>query len=315
MSGPTHDAYGNPYIGGHFQDQFNILEDDFPYQGPSPSGNGADGRPLSEWGMLARGKTLGKRCVVVFNNPTIAPPGQTGTPANNSPVNMLEVKGDDEYAMPLTLTLTPPQFFPVGTTIPADPQNLSGSQTNIDELNNAVAASPDLANPIVIIQWGVGGVSHQAICDIFNGLCVNITASWVRVQGAVEARNGGQTNLAYQLGATLGPGQPKDKNAQRTFFVGSLGDGVESSVFPVPAFAKSVYITGGAMVAGTTIFLGSIRFFSNNLGAAGTAGIAQFSQSGFNQVPIPIPNGGYYFSVINQAGEAARLHAIFELGI
>lgn len=259
--------------------------------------------------MLARGKTLGKKTNVFFN-----PPTSVGTPTN-SPLNMLEIKGEDEYALPLLITIAPPKYFPViGSTITADNiQDASGTIGNQDVDND----TPSWANPFVELQWGIGGHNTEAKVDILNGLCVNINASWVRIRGGIESILADTTSIrGYELAAFVGPGMPKQPNAQRTVQMSAgLNDTVASAVRAVPLFAKRVSVFATPDSA-TGLFACQVDFFRDSLGTAGTQQNGRVFLSGNNPQPVPIPNGSYYFQVTNLSGEhVARVQSVFELAI
>ncbi len=287
-----------------------FLDEPWPPHARSPQSEGPKPN-ISEWGMLVRGKTLGKSCIVSF-----APPAYGIGRVQNSPVNMLELQGDDEYAQAVSLVVSPPKvLLPLGTPVPDNNQNASGTQDNVQALGYDPAISPQFANPIVIVEWGIGGASNQVEADILNGLVLNLSCSFLRIKAQVETVGATTSNMVYQLSAFVGPGRPKDVNAQRTVIVAAgLGDGVESSPQALPRFAKRVSIQGGIALGNT--FVGRIRFWRDNVGAASTLPNGEILFSANNLTPQPIPNGSYYFTIVNQSGVAITpAMAVFELSI
>src|SRR5690606_3576226 len=92
------------------------LPQPFPPFPPREQQSGKE-KQLSEWGMLATGKTLGKRTVV------------QGTPGTQAPVDILTLSGEDDNALNLTICLCPPNYS-LSPTAPSNVQDLNSSQTN-----------------------------------------------------------------------------------------------------------------------------------------------------------------------------------------
>jgi len=304
------------------------IGDDFP--AGRPQQEGGPHKPLSEWGMLARGKTLGKSAIINFDTVALLSQQQ-----KNAQVNLLEVQGDDEYGMPLCLTLLPPKtLFPVPATI-VNEQNLSGTRDNIDAFDStaftAGIVQQAFTNVGCQVEWGIGGASCQVEADVLNGLCLNLSASWVRVRAFADVLAGQAGNNVYQLSAFLGPGNPKPTNAQRTLLLrnsagvqgGLVANGAESAPIPIPRFAKRVYVYGIATTAVPAVppilpitFVGSVRFWRDDLGA--TFSLLSNGETLITanvHEPSVIPNGSYYFTVINNSGQSAQIVAVFELAV
>lgn len=289
------DAYGNPY------DPSTFLPDDMPSRRDVQSAQGPD-KQLSEWAMLARGKTLGKSININYTGST--------NPAT-SPNNMFEVSGNDEDAFQLSIMLAPPKVY--GRTFTSDQlANASGSQDNrqVD-----FTSGTSFGNPFATIEWGIGGVSALAEADILNGLHLTVSASWLRIGASIDTP-GEMPSLstAYQIAAFVGPGRPKDNNAQRTLIASNVAINVQSAIQATPRFAKKVYLIGANNAH--TLFVGTIRFFRDSLGAD-IVGDVFFSGNALTSSPIP--NGGYYFAIVpgvaTDAPHGNFVNAVFELSI
>lgn len=275
------------------------IENDFP---PRSSGDRRSEAPRSEsteWGALARGKTLGKKANVIFQS--------AGGLNEFSPVNVLELRGDDDCALPLSLLLSPPRVInDVAITPGMNVQNLSGS-TTIAGGTNVTAA-----NPIAKVEWGIGGVAQEAICDIHQGLALNLSASFLRLSVAVEEVDITATSEVYELSAFIGPGMPKTiGGATRTIVIGNVANGVESGVFVVPNFARRVYVCASAGAGGGVPVL-TIRFYRS--GAPGDF-TAEYIFASNSPSPIPIPNGSYFFTVTPGFAGVKSISTIFDLAI
>ncbi len=270
--------------------------------------------PQTDWAFLAEGQTLGKKCNIIFTPPAFGV--RLETP---SPVNILQVQADDSKAHPLCVTLSPPQgVLPPIAGFPADSQGITGTADNIEGLNAPAGSQLVWANPVAVVEWGVGGISNRVECDFLNGLCLNLSASWVRIRAIVESVEATTSLMAYTLGANIGPGNPKPNNAQRTVLprIGALADGVESPVRPVPRYAKQVYVLGNVPIG--QVFIGHIRFYRDNQGPAGIVPCGDLLFTSNDHAPGLIPNGAMYFTVVNNSGAAAgnvTPYAVFDLAI
>lgn len=276
-----------------------FLPDDFPDR-PNQGRQGVQqGLPPTEWGQLAAGKTLGKRITIPYNRLL---PGES-----TSFLNMAEISGDDEDALQLSISLSPPTVFSGG--IPANLQNASGQQDNIE-----LPATVVFARPVANIDWGIGGVSHRATVDIVNGSHVEIAASWLRISGAIESPTGLTTTTAYVLGAFIGPGHGRPTSAQRTMnCVLPEVVSTRSSIQPIPRFAKNVIL--GGHVAFGNVMVADIIFFLDNVAGSD---VARYTWTANNPLPIPIPGGAMFWAVqSDQFGGASPgpLYAIFGLNI
>ncbi len=276
----------------------------------------------TDWGKLARGKTLGKRVVANFSAATSV------NDARGPFIDGLELKAgrsSDLHALPLNLTLSPPQVLypipPIG--YPRNLQDAGGGQDNvaIAELGDPTA-QPTFANPVALVEWGIGGIANFVKCDVLNGLCINLSTSYLRVSFGIETPrvNGTDTSLstmAYTLSAFVGPGQPKDLGAQYTLGTGIVLDGAESRCIAIPRYAKKVYVICGTDTAGI-IPLTELRFYRQIQAGSpptgvGVAGTLVFAAT--NPSSGVIPSGAYYFTVVNNTGASVRPQVVFDLAI
>jgi hypothetical protein len=245
--------------------------------------------------------------------------------AQQAPVDMITVEGDDLDAWQLVLTLHPPRVIPLPfdeVRQRLDNQNLTGEQTNSDI---SPRHFPGTKRPVrwppleALIEFGVGGVSTEAIVDYLNGVTLSVTASYLRVHALVsQSKRDGDifgTSAAYYLAAHVGPGFVKSL-AQRTIFVGDVRNREESDVFDVPKFAKRASVIGSGRSHAhhhhrePILFTGWIRFWQS---PDGSGGVGDFFVSGNQPMASDIPNGGQYFSVFNESGRHMKLSTPFEL--
>lgn len=290
---------------------FDGLDEDEAYVIP-----GADGRYLedgasqtrradanSAFNQLSAGRTLGKRVVVDFT-----PIAFGGAFVQPSPVNMLELRGEDKYAMQVALTLSPPKV--IVAPAPPDLQSATGEVDNTGTLLLPVGYS--FANPVVIAEWGIGGVSNRVEADFANGLVLNLSASFLRISAFVDAQVQETTvRSLYVLSAFVGPGFAKANNAQRTQVNFPTGN-----IFPTPAYAKTVVVTGATFVAPT--WSARITFFRDTAGAQPMAqfvfGDGTAAAGGINR-PIDVPNGGYYWRITRLYAGAGVDNTTFDLAV
>jgi hypothetical protein len=293
------------------------------YGDPIYPGNGYPRRPgedragLSAFGRLAMGQTLGKSSILIYDHEL--------EQAQQAPVDMLTIEGDDLDASQLVLTLHPPRVIPLPFYViqeRLDQQNLTGEQTN-----GEVTAGhfPGTHHPIrwppleAKIQFGTGGVSTEAVVDYINGVTLSVTASFLRANALVtQSKRDGDifgTSAAYYLAAHVGPGFVKSL-AQRTIYVGEVGNLEQSDIFDVPKFAKRACVVGRSRDTRhhhrrqPRLFTGWISFWQS---PDGTGGVGEFFVSGNQPMASDIPNGGQYFSVYNESGHRMKLSAPFEL--
>jgi len=288
--------------------------------GPGPNQSEKSGSTES-WQELQRGKTLGKRTVVIWSGSNDAG-GNT-----SSPVDMLTVEGPNNHAMQMTVTLSPPKFIKRSVSLATAGQAATGEQDNIELLGQSETTLPECT---AIIDWGIGGVSQTAEVDFSNGAAINITASFVRLRGQVSnGRNPSSSQGAIVLGAFIGPGWPKPNNAQRTISLTTVGnDPSESTVLPIPRFSKQATLQMGTTLFPPVLGLPPIansaylRFWRSNQGIG--AGFSPMGAILFNdsqRLPAIIPGGAYYFSVYYTTppaippGNETNSRVVFDLNI
>jgi hypothetical protein len=266
------------------------------------------------WSRLARNTPLGQKANIFYDAAVDV--------AQVTPAQILQLPGDegsDLDATQIQLVLAPP------LAIPRDTRFLDGVniQTATGEMDNAAMAQfgdypgttpglPIAWPPLIyVVEWGVGGTKVKAEIDAVNGAAVNLTASFVRVYGAVpaDAENAPGTTGIYTLAAFVGPGWPKPGSAQRTIFVGAIDAGDESDVYATPAFAREVTVMGG--LPGNVIS-GYITFYQD---VSGLLPIATYFVNGNQPGSFRVPNAGAYFAVTSGLSVEAPFVACFGLSI
>jgi hypothetical protein len=271
------------------------------------------------WSRLAKDAPLGQK-TNIFYNPHV-------NKFQTDPVQILQLPGDegtDLDATQIQLVLAPPRAIPREVIyLPADIQGMTG------EFDNAAMASfgtyPGGIHPIAwppfiyVVEWGVGGTRVRAEIDAVNGASVNLTASFVRVYGAVAldaiegAPNPG-TEGVYTLAAFVGPGFPREGSAQRTVFLGELtaaGTPDQSSeIFATPPLAKDVTVLSNAGFGNVTA--GYVTFSQD---PGGLNPVATYFVNGNQPGSFRVPNGGAYFQVQSGLGVSAYFSAVFGLSI
>ena len=234
---------------------------------------------------------------------------------------MIVVEGDDLDACQLSVTLHPPRVIPLafcGFGERLDHQNFTGEQGNSEV---SVCDFPGTKDPIrwppleALIEFGVGGVNTRVVVDYLNGVTLSVVASYLRVRALVtQSLHSGDvfgTSAAYHLAAHVGPGLG-ETHAQRTIFVGALGDDDESDVFDVPNFGKAATLIGCRCGhKSPTRTSGWIRFWQD---PKGEHCVGDFFVS-HHQEHVEIPNAAQYFSVFNTSGHKMKMSVIFELGL
>jgi len=266
------------------------------------------------WSRLSRGAPLGQKSNLFYDADVDA--------EQVSPVQILELPGPDGKdadATQIQLVLAPP------LAIPQDARDLQGVnvQTATGEFDNAAMgqygdypgltpAAPITWPPLIyVVEWGIGGTKVKAEVDAVNGCAVNLTASYVRVYGAVppDAINAPGTTGMYTLAAFVGPGYPQQNSAQRTVLLGEIANTDDSDIYATPAFAREVTVIGAAVGMVTA---GYITFYQDPLGALP---VASYFINGNQPVPFRVPNAGAYFAVTNGIGADAAFSACFQLSI
>jgi hypothetical protein len=304
-----------------FPDNFDEEADDARARNVSPA------RRLkvdTNWAELCRGKTIGKAVNFKFD---IGQVGVGGNQAvNSSAFDILELRGQDDQATQFCVTLSPPEIFD-GAAITANPQTLQGSYDNIGIVDiippglvggrvTNVRNNNEFANITAIVEWGAGGVQHRVEADFLNGLCLNLVGSYVRIRAFAEGNliSPGFDSAQFKVGATIGPGFAKPNTAQRTILMSSSAAiNVESSVYSVPRYAKSVHLCGANAVHDT--YVGAIRFYRGPNVAVNNLFVADYVFAGNTPGPIPIPNGAWYFTFVPGIANNLSNMAVFQLAI
>jgi hypothetical protein len=285
-------------------------------------------QPLQPFARLTRGQPLGKKQIVSYIS------GQdNATNPQGAMVSILTIGGQDGCdldACQLSVTLSQPRAIKQEVTGGGigefNQQNITGSYENamIGTGNFPEGNGTPLQwVPIIAkIEWGLGGATHVAYVDYVQGTTINLTASWVRVHALVapDAQvNQPGTTCFYEVAANVGPGWPKPGNAQLTVFLGAVTANLESGVFAVPPFAKSVEIVSQDNTVVTSappaLTAGYIRFWQGSTGAAFGNNVGNYYQAGNVAFDFRVPNGGAYFSVQSGIDITTKWAAIFTLAV
>jgi len=327
-----------------------ILEHEMMYPGhgfPKAAQHGGPNTPQTLYALLAQGRSLGKKVNIALDNQT----------ALNSKVSVLEVKGPDEAAMNLQVTLTPPKIIPIGNQAGdislATAQDLVNSQKASGTKGNGdYQLGPNIlwAPMIAIVEWGIGGIAVEAAeVDIMNGVNLNLSASYLRVRVEVDPyinlRPYSAQSALYELGAFVGPGFAKPRNAQRTIYLGNVAPpsvsnaAATTQIVPIPKYATGVRCLMqtpdlspfGAPPAYPALgWIAQVLFFSSPGPGTMAAGVditanpmpnllcsAMVADNGTGPGAntIPIPNGAQFCCVVNQSASYADPVLIFDLGI
>jgi len=292
-------------------DQATPLFDGLRFPGNGyPERENAHLEPLQAFFRLAKDQGLGKKSNLIYINSDDAP--------QPSPVDILEIRGDDLDATPLQVTLGRPLAIPRRLAdISLDMQNATGefSAAEIGADDYPGTASPIAWPPFVaIIEWGVGGARSRAFVDFVCGTTVNLgPCSFVRVHGAVpqDAIHEPGTTGVYTLSAFVGPGRPRDGIAQRTVYCGSIAGGADGDIFVIPPYAKRATAIG-LDVLPPNVTVCYVTFFRS---PDGSNPIGSYVVNGNQPLPFNVPNGAQYASITSGMGTAQRFALCFELGI
>jgi len=278
-------------------------------------GGGGRSRDQPTWtspfARLAKGKTLGKRIIM---NRII------GSVDAVSPINILEITGENADAMQLGITFLPPLVLPTtGIVLPTNPQDINGLMSNFGEIGGGGVVPPGIPAAFVwdqligIIEWGIGGASYYAIVDIMNGCMVNVQASFCRLRGLLGLISGA-TAAAYGVSAFIGPAHVAPTHAQFTDRYGSVVAGASGAVRNIPWFAKEITI-----LADTNDNMFTIIFFNDRAAAVEVGRYVISTATPGNSIPgtkLPIPGAGAYaYRIVNNGPVDQRYRAIFDLAI
>lgn len=242
----------------------------------------------SDFEKLMSGKTVGKRANFVIE-------GAKANVQATAFVDIFTLQGKTEDAMPLCITLAPPQAIPGGFGLNADISNVSGEQDTV-----SIPAGYVWPKMTAILEWGIGGTDSLAEIDFMDGAKINIQACYVRLRAKAEsvvAVTGG----ILVVRAFVGPAQGQSLPAQRTLQNEQVAAGIGqvSAVQPIPRFAKYYrYQQGGSQASVFDVVLfrdsaGASEISRQRWNANALAG---------NMQPVLIPNGAYYWRIRNQDG-------------
>ena len=208
-----------------------------------------------------------------YNNGRSATITATGANTQVETAPLVELKGDDEKARTIALTL----------------------QTN-------TISSAAIADVFAKIEWGSGGFQSQAEVDILRGVVLNLNCSWLRVTAGLE----GQIGDVVKFGAFASYGyRGSTRPPQRTAFrdvdgniLGIIPPATSSGRIRVPDFANSVMLVAATPLGATDNTAYSLRFLED---AGGTLYESWFvSPTGSNagyKSGIPIPLSSYCTSI------------------
>src|SRR4029077_7707577 len=264
------------------------------------------------WSRLAQGAPLGQKANIAYD--------PISDDTQFTPAQILQLPGNDGSDLDATqihLTLAPPLLIPKRLVDlgGVDLQTLSGEFDNAsvgDGGENAWAGySPAWPPLLYIVEWGIGGTKVKAYVDAVNGTTVNLTASFLRVYGAVspDALNVPGESGVYTLAAVVGPGRARSGSAQRTIYAGDIDSLAASGVFSTPPLAKDVTLLGNLAGQATVAY---INFYQD---PAATKCLASYLVSGNQPLPFRVPNGGMYFTITSGMGQAVKYAAVFGLAI
>lgn len=183
----------------------------------------------TDWALLAKGKTVGKRVNLAVNILT------NGKLNPNAKTNAIEIgrRGDQGDPLNLCITIVPPKVVWVsGTNIDgtvtqtlAD-QAIQGQQVSgVTGNGQSRTATRQWHNLLAVLEWGVGGISVEGVeVDVRNGCALNIIADYARLYFKVDDScviSYSPGNALYECGAFIGPGRPVG-NPRRTIVYGSV---------------------------------------------------------------------------------------------
>lgn len=284
---------------------------EFPGVGLPPRAEALE-TPLQAWARLCKGQTIGHKANL-FYDASIDDAIQL---AGN---DCLEIGGEDIDATQLQITLCPPAAIPrEAADLDLNFQHQTGE---LDNANVGAANYPGDVTPIAWppitarIEYGTGGTRAVVYADFVNGTSVNITASWVRVTAVVmpDAIHAPGTTGLYTLAAFASPGWPRNGNAQRTIYVGTIPEANdESAIFPVPPFAKKGTVIGCDTGSPPAVTVAYIQFWQS---PDGTKNVGNYLVNGNQPIEFNVPNGGAYFSIVSAMSSPTLFAALFDLAV
>lgn len=222
---------------------------------------------------------------VGFNNGRSVLISGNGETLEIATIPIIELKGDDEVARGVVITL-------------------QSELVTFQSTNELIAK----------LEWGSGGFQANAEVDILNGVSVNLHCSWVRVTAGINAILGAQ----YKVGAFASYGNtPPGSSPQKTAFraedntvLGTIGPGATSKRVIIPQFANTVMLVNENSVAATDNVPYSLKFLGQIGGILHEAyfNSATGSNSGFKAgIPIPWAGNAKKIEIRNRDGALSIL--------
>jgi len=217
-------------------------------------------------------------------------------------VPLVELKGDDESAAAVALTL----------------------QSDITQFTTPPGSS--INDIFGIIEWGSGGFQATAQVDFMMGTIINLYCSWLRLTAAIE----GSIGDVATFGAFAAMGHRQGSfSPQRTVtrdvdgnFINTIGPGASSAMIEIPKFAHAVELSGIGQGFPQPITLGaySLRFFTITGGFISEAYFTSTTGAVFDYksgVPVRWPGHARRMTIVNRDAVIAiqNPRLIFQLAL
>jgi len=220
----------------------------------------------------------------------------TGGAGSAQVASLLDVRGPDEYAQLMTVTLDFPSVVGLSPPTFASPfvAKNDGARAQVD--------------------FGVGGFQSTAFVDFGRGVSFTVPASYVRVNASREGTTGALVLLSVGAHISYGSINEHDAGQPTLTFVrpNAAPNGTSFDTIP-PPFAVSMTPMFQDAAAGTPPAVGTtigLQFFSRSgafLGACRS--VAE------NPASIPIPAETVRIRVFNDTGVSMNYSAIYKLGL
>ncbi len=154
-----------------------------------------------------------------------------------------------------------------------------------------------------VVSWQSGRGTHLATVDVTKATSFTLSAAEaVSVDVVLGGSVAGSVRNVY---ATAGPATAANPiPARLTVSPDSLVAGVESTIIPLPTFARSVQVVSAVANMSTGI---EVRFYSNTAGGVRT--VTEFGGPGVN---IPIPPNAQAWALFH-ATVSGQAHPIWDL--
>jgi len=194
---------------------------------------------------------------------------------------LVEIKGDDEAAQAITISL------------------------QYEQLDDPINGISDV---FAELEWGSAGFQANAVIDVLRGTIINLNCSWLRITAGFL----GDDNAAIKFGAFACYGnRPALAPAQRTAIVsGSLVPGATSAPVPIPPFAQNVIFVG-ATAGGTTgrgAAIYEMQFLDNTGGAVAVAHFSPDIHAAYSQsIPVTWPTSAVSVRIRNNEPVGEKL--------